>query len=158
MVGKEEEKKGKITFFRRIVNVWCWIHRKVVGGTCLEERGHWGWQPGLIRRSLARKGAVEKAEASYKWRIMTAKRKSWDVQLETWEEETAKAEWRRGRKKMLPEVSCSNGRNWSIVNKLGKILLKSSSFEGDLHQVDPLEGLEINYPFSVWPYLVSLIN
>ena len=39
--------------------------------------------------------AVEKREASYKWRIMTAKRKSWDVQLETLEEETAKVEWRR---------------------------------------------------------------
>lgn len=28
------------------------------------------------KRSLARKGAGEKREASYKWRIMTAKKKS----------------------------------------------------------------------------------
>ena len=75
---------------------------------------------------------------------------TWDLRgrnSQSWVEE-------RGRKRCYQELSCSNGRNWSTVNKLGKIFLKSSSFEGDLHQVDPLEDPEINYKFSIWPYLV----
>lgn len=46
------------------------------------------------KRSLAIKGSVEKREASYKWGIMTAKKKNWSVQLGTLEEETARVEWR----------------------------------------------------------------